>query len=180
PVCAGLWPGELRRRADGPAWLVAGGADATGADGQLATVRRGDGLAVFCQLDPAALDAGTVSWNRLTAWRQGRAIAQLAANLGAELACDGRLLAPIPPPDRIRLDGTWKAALTLPLPPSAADQPKPKDLGPTAAALALVRPDADESGLAAVPAGKEWESYGGAWTTTDGEAVFRRTIDIPA
>jgi hypothetical protein len=43
----------------------------------------------------------------------------------------------------------------------------------------LIACDADERGMQEVAVSKEWESYGGPWAGADGEAVFRRTIDIP-
>ncbi|MDZ4199809.1 MAG: hypothetical protein U1E27_11070, partial [Kiritimatiellia bacterium] len=39
---------------------------------------------------------------------------------------------------------------------------------------------ADERHMQEVPVSKEWENYGGEWAGADGEAVFRRWIDIPA
>jgi hypothetical protein len=178
--CRGLGAGELRRRSDGPAWTVAGGADAVGADGLLAEVRRGEGVAVFCQLDPALLAADRLAWNRLTRWRWTRALVQIAGNLGVACVGDDRLLRPIAPPERLSLAGGWKAALTAPLPAAGEKDPRPKDAGPSARALALVAPDADEAGMQPVAVSKEWESYGGAWLNADGEAVFRRTVEIPA
>lgn len=179
PSCRGIWPGELHRRSDGPAWTVSGGGDAVGADGLLAEVRRGGGVAVFCQLDAGLLDADRLAYNRLTRWRWTRVLAQLAANLGIACSGDERLLNPIAPPDRVSLAGTWKAVLTAPLPAIGEKDPKPKDAGPSARALALVAVDADESGMQEVQVSKEWESYGGPWLNADGEAVFRRTFEIP-
>ena len=178
--CRGLMPGELRRRVDGEAWVVASGADATGADGLLAEIRRGNGVAVFFQLDAKALDADRLTYNRSTRWHWTRALAQIASNLGAECECDSRIFRQITPPDRIALDGTWKVSLTLPLPPVGASEPQHKDPGITAKAGKLIIKNADESGMQEVSVPKEWESYGGAWSETDGEGVFRRTIDIPA
>lgn len=178
--CRGLTPGELRRRANGPAWVVSGGADEVGADGLLAEVRRGRGVALFCQLDTTLLDADRLSYNRYTRWRWTRALSQLAANLGGLALGDDRLVRPIPSPDTIPLSGTWKALLTTPMPETGVNEAHPRDPGPSPAALARIAPNADESGMETRPASKEWESYGGAWTTADGEAVFRRVVDIPA
>ena len=180
PSCRGLLPGELRRRADGEAWVVASGTDVIGADGLLAEIRRGDGVAVYFQLDAAGLDADRLSYNRLTRWRWTRALTQIAANLGAEGECDNRLFRPIPPPDRISLGGTWKACLTLPLPSVGEKDPRHKDPGISDRARSLVAKDADESGMQSVPVSKDWETYGGAWSEADGEAVFRRVVEIPA
>ncbi|MDZ4199252.1 MAG: beta-galactosidase, partial [Kiritimatiellia bacterium] len=127
--CRGLMPGELRRRADGEAWIVTAGADTVGADGLLAEIRRGTGVAVYFQLDVEALEADRLSYNRLTRWRWTRALAQIASNLGAECIGDRRLFMRPPPPDRISLAGTWKAALTAPLPEIGANDPKPPDPG---------------------------------------------------
>jgi len=179
PSCRGIWPGELRRRADGPAWVVASGADAIGADGLLAEVRRGKGVAVFCQLDSAALDADRLSYNRYTRWRWTRALSQLASNLGGLCAGDSRLVLPLAPPDELSLSGKWKVMLTGPL-PQKEESEAPADNGPSAAALARVAPDADETGMQEFPVSRQWRSYGGAWAKADGEALYRKTIDIPA
>lgn len=174
----GIMPGELRRRTDGEAWIIASGADAVGADGLLAEVRRG-GTAVFFQPDAAALDADRLTYNRITRWRFTRALAQIAANLGAALEGDTRMLRPIPPPERIPLTEGWKAALITPYPPAGANDTKPKDPGISDRARALTAKDADESSMQDVAVSKEWENYGGAWSTTDGEGVFRKTFEIP-
>lgn len=178
--CHGIMPGELRRRTDGETWVVSAGADAIGADGLLAEVRRGSGIAVFFQLDTASLDADHLAYNRLTRWRWTRALTQIAANLGAVCEGDDRMVKPISPPDRIPLAGPWKAKLTLRLPAALVTDPRHKDPGISEQALALTARNADEKGLQNVPVPKEWESYGGDWIQADGEAVFRKTIDIPA
>ncbi len=174
----GLLPGELRRRTDGEAWIVTSGADAIGADGLLAEVRRG-GTAVFFQPDAAALDADRLTYNRITRWRFTRALTQIAANLGAVCEGDARMLRPIQPPDRISLADGWKASLVTPYPPAGANDAKPKDPGISDRARALTAKEADESGMQDAAVSKEWENYGGAWSTTDGEGVFRKAIEIP-
>ncbi|MDP3850032.1 MAG: hypothetical protein Q8Q59_05985, partial [Luteolibacter sp.] len=178
--CRGIGPGELRRRADGPAWIVTSGADAIGADGLLAEVRRGTGVALFFQLDSSALDADRLSYNRFTRWRWTRALSQIASNMGILCAGDARLVQAAGPPAEISLSGTWKAALTMPLPVTGTEDPHPADKGPSPAALALVTPDADERGMQDVPVSRHWRGYGGAWAKADGEALFRRTIHVPA
>jgi hypothetical protein len=133
---------------------------------------------VFCQLDTTLLDADTIAYNRLTRWRWTRALSQLAGNLGIACLGDDRLVHPILPPDRIALTGRWKAALTAPLPEIGASDPKPKDAGPSPAALALVAAQADEKAMQEVSVPGPWENYGRNWQ--DGEGVFRRTVEIPA
>ncbi|MBN8217268.1 MAG: beta-galactosidase [Spirochaetes bacterium] len=178
-ACRGILPGELRRRVDGEAWTVASGADAIGADGLLAELRKGPGVAVFFQLDAAALEADRVSYHRYTRWRWTRALTQIAANLGAACEGDDRLVKPIAPAERVSLAGTWKAELTHRLDPAGANDQKPKDPGIGDRAKELVAKDADERGMQDVPVSKEWENYGGLWVNADGEAVFRKTLEIP-
>ena len=178
--CRGIWPGELRRRADGAAWVIASGADPIGANGLLAEVHRGKGVAVFCQLDSTALEADRLSYNRYTRWRWTRVLSQLASNLGGLCAGDSRMILPASPPTEISLSGKWKAMLTNPLPQTGVDEAHPTDKGPSAVALAHVALDADETGMQEVPVSRQWRSYGGAWAKADGEALFRRVIDIPA
>lgn len=48
----------------------------------------GNGIALFCQLDPNQFEAETATCFRLTRWRQTRALAQLLANLGATFSAD--------------------------------------------------------------------------------------------
>ncbi len=180
PSCRGLWPGELRRRTDGEAWVIASGADAIGADGLLAEVRRGKGVAVYCQFDTAAFAADRLTYNRYTRWRWTRLLSQLASNLGGVCMGDSRLILPTGTPAALALSGTWKARLTMPLPQTRVQDPHPADKGPSPAALALIARDADETGMQEVPVSRQWRDYGGAWAKADGEALFRRTIEIPA
>lgn len=87
PECQGLSPSDFHWRTEGPASLVASGAE-VGADGLLGVVRKGTGIALFCQVDPDRLQADQKEYFRLTRWRQTRALAQLLANLGAGFRAD--------------------------------------------------------------------------------------------
>lgn len=171
--CRGLGAGDLRQR--GPvAWRLFAPGPGVAAGGLLAEVREGTGLLAACQLDPAALDADRLTWRRTTRWRQTRALAQILANLGAQLDADARVLEPQPGPHRIDLAGTWQAALTAAVPAAASPVADP---GMSASAAALVAGNASFGQTAAVPS--LWEVYGGAWAATDGEAVFTREIELP-
>lgn len=86
--CVGLSASDLRFRTTADWWVLLSGAE-IGADGLVGRLRVGKGTAVFCQLDPDALDADRQTFFRYTRWRQTRAIAQLLANLGATFADDG-------------------------------------------------------------------------------------------
>ena len=59
-----------------------------GADGLLGLLRKGSGVAVFCQIDPDRFQVGQKPYFRITRWRQTRALAQILANLGASFAKD--------------------------------------------------------------------------------------------
>jgi beta-galactosidase len=176
PEAAGLSTSDLRRRCDGPAWLIAGAGAEIAADGLLARVARGRGVALVCQLDPDLLAADTAAYNRYTRWRQHRAIAQLLANLGASFAADARALTPYSrEAGRLALAGVWQARFTTPM-PSAIKPGDLKDPGVTPAALAAVRPDAGDA---------EWSEVKApgmlpVLTDQDGEIVVRRWIEVGA
>ncbi|MGD0091707.1 MAG: glycoside hydrolase family 2 TIM barrel-domain containing protein [Planctomycetota bacterium] len=87
PECQGLSPSDLHWRTESPAWLVESGVE-KGADGLLGLLRKGNGVAVFCQIDPERFQAEQKPYFRLTRWRQTRALAQILANLGASFAKD--------------------------------------------------------------------------------------------
>jgi beta-galactosidase len=84
PETRGLGIADLRTRSERTVPVVTDGAEIA-ADGLLARVKIGEGVAVFCQTDPAALTADQTTYERRTRWRWTRTIAQIAANLGASL-----------------------------------------------------------------------------------------------
>ena len=182
PETLGIWPGETRFRADVPAWKIAGGAAEIAAGGQFAVIRKGQGAALFCQLDPDALDDKKFEWLRYTKWRQTRAVAQLAANLGASFAFDPMMLIS-ETPERIPLAGldAWKAAVASPLPLTPQNTPvdkRPPDKGISAKAAEMVKPAFNDSAWKTIPVPALYDSYGAEWEV-HGEVVFRRAIDIP-
>ncbi|MEI8037330.1 MAG: sugar-binding domain-containing protein [Verrucomicrobiota bacterium] len=98
PVCRGLSASDLRWRTTGPAYLLSGGCD-TAAAGLLGHKQIGKGEIVYCQLDPALLDADVKTYMRFTRWRETRALSQLLANLGAAFQSDNgifQVAAPAP------------------------------------------------------------------------------------
>lgn len=138
----------------------------------LSVKRVGRGVAVYSQLDPAALNAEKNQYFRLTRWRQLRATAQILANLGAMFRADERIFRPLP--TRISLAGPWKVKITKPLPAVHWDQAHP-DPGISPEAQAMVRPDYDDSG---------WDTFNlPGWypplTEQSGEVVWRRVVEIP-
>ena len=91
----GLSESDLRWRSDSEAWLIASGGE-VGADGLLARKASGNGVMIYCQLDPNRFDADNKTYFRFTRWRQTRALCQVLANLGAQFAADGLIFTAIP------------------------------------------------------------------------------------
>jgi hypothetical protein len=52
----------------------------------------GEGVAIFCQIDPESLDVKSKPYFRLTRWRQTRVLSQMLANAGAQFTLDQGLL----------------------------------------------------------------------------------------
>lgn len=105
PEAAGLSASDLRWRCylDRPPYVLSDGVQ-IGADGLLGRKAVGKGVAIFCQVDPDAFDAGEKTYFRYTRWRTTRAVAQLLANLGASFAVDSWFFQPRKPavnPDRM-------------------------------------------------------------------------------
>lgn len=149
------------------------------ADGLLGRRVVGKGVIVFCQVDPDRFDADTRTYLRFSRWRSTRALAQLLANLGGAFALDERVFtarALTPKPD-LALAGPWKAKLTKRLVAAQGDQ-RHADPGIDAATRALLASEVDETGWDEVAMPAMMEKAGGAWAEADGEAVFRRVIEV--
>lgn len=177
PEAAGLSPSDLRWRTDTTAWLLEGSPGVeVGANGLLGRARLGAGVAIVCQLDPDALGADQKTYFRFTRWRQTRAIAQILANLGASFRADSRIFHPENPgTSRLSLSGMWKTKMTKAFP--AGDRPGAvADRGISEEAKAAVAAEFDDSGWKESKMPGMWEEFSAA----DGEAVFRKAIEVPA
>jgi beta-galactosidase len=181
PEADGLSASDLRLRVDAPALLLAGPRPLeVGADGLLARLATGEGVAVFCQIDPWSLPADEQTFFRYTRWRQTRAVCQVLANLGATFRQDAEIVRLIQQPEHPTfLAGTWEAQLTHRMPESPKRRGNP-DPGLTDLARDLLRPENDSDGWQQVPVPSYMERYGGEWLHADGEAVFRRVLELPA
>ncbi len=95
PQAKGLSASDLRWRTymDRPAWVLKDGAE-IGADGLLGRKTVGNGVAIFCQVDPDCFVADQKTYFRYTRWRATRAVAQLLSNLGGSFAVDSRIFQP--------------------------------------------------------------------------------------
>ena len=85
---------------------------------------------------------------------------------------------PIAAVARKALAGKWRGIFTLKLPAATAANMHP-DPGLTALAKQYVADAVDDSSWAQLDVPKRWLDYGGDWSSCDGEAVFRREVQIP-
>lgn len=180
PETAGLTASDLRWRSTWNNVIVRGEEKIeAGADGQFGRMAIGQGAAIFAQISPEAVPADEKRFFRYTRWRQTRALAQVLANMGASFHHDDRLIALIEKPDQAwLLAGEWDARLTKPRPERLSGEAH-EDPGISDFARQLVQVDAPLMEFETVPVPANMEAYEGQWTWADGEAVFRRTIEVP-
>jgi beta-galactosidase len=181
PEAAGLSASDLRWRSSGSAIVLKDGNEKIqrAAGGQVGKMPVGQGLVIFAQLGPEAVAADEKRYFRFTRWRQTRALAQILANLGASFTADDRLISLIEQPEHVwMLAGRWQAQLTNPKPESKYREWN-SDPGMTDRAKELVKADGPQDGWETVSVPAYMESYGEKWRFTDGEAVFRKTINVP-
>ena len=153
-----------------------------GAGGQIGRKVIGKGVVIFSQIDPDRFDADTKTYFRFTRWRQTRALSQLLANLGGSFQIDRRVFHPETPiqirEPQVTLAGPWQARLTLHRPTAATTEEAAVDPGVSSEAKALLA--GGNEGWQTVQVPGAMENYGAAWAGTEGEAVFRKVIDVPA
>jgi hypothetical protein len=176
PETKGLSASDLRWRTylDSPPMILNGGAE-TGAEGLLGRKTVGNGVAIFCQVDPDRFNADEKTYFHYTRWRSTRAVAQLLANLGASFPVDSRIFHPLDA-WHIDLDGTWQMKVTLKLAPAASGANAYSDPGVTPAAQALVM-EAEEPAEGGTPV--TLPQMVPFFNDGDGEAVFRKEIVVP-
>lgn len=173
----GLSASDLRWRTfQGATLFQESGGIEVGADGLLARVKLGRGVAILFQASPDMFDADTKTYFRYTRWRTTRTIAQLLANLGASFEVDARVFRPRSRgADSISLAGAWRGRMVEGVErASSAKDPAP-DPGVSKMAESLVARVAPLDGWMNVDVPGLWKEFNDA----DGEAVFRREVDIP-
>jgi hypothetical protein len=183
PEARGLSASDLRFRNEAPAWLLTNVAQGEiGADGLLARRVVGNGVLLWAQFNPELLDADKNTYLRLTRWRQTRALSQVLANLGASFTLDNRIFRPEAPQAEVvvPLTGEWQARLVKKLGAAPSPDKGHNDPGISAEAKALVADNATNDGWQTAKMPNGLESLGGQWTDADGEAVFKRSVEIPA
>jgi beta-galactosidase len=182
PETRGLSASDLRFRNEAPAWLLTDVAQGEiGADGLLARRVVGRGVLLWAQFDPEGLDADKNTYLRLTRWRQTRALSQVLANLGASFKLDSRIFRPEAPQSEVvvPLTGEWQARLVKRLGSAPSPDKGHADPGISAEASALIADNAATTGWQTVKMPSAMEATGGQWADSDGEAVFRREVEVP-
>jgi len=179
----GLSASDLRWRNAHSAWVAASGSGwQIGADGLLARRVVGNGVLLWSQTDPTWLPADEKTYFRFTRWRQTRALSQVLANLGAAFEMDARIFTPRTAGTEpvVALAGQWRARLIQRLAAAPSPDKGPQDKGISAEAKRAVAADFDDTKWQVVEAPRAMESYGGEWADAEGEAVLRKTIEVPA
>ncbi len=174
----GISPSDTRWRTYHTAWILDKGAE-IGANGLFGKQKVGDGTIIFCQLNPETLHADSLTYLRYTRWRQTRTLSQLLANMGCTFKNDKGIFNYNKNNDYISLEGRWKAKLTRKMPVTISVVSTIEDTGLSPMAQKLIQPQADETDMQKVVVPMEMETYGNEWTNANGEAVFRKTINIP-
>lgn len=92
----------------------------------------------------------------------------------------GTLVAVQAEENQVSLAVEWKSMLVRPLPLAESSEKAHPDPGISAEARAATAVDFDDSAWEKHAVPGNWESYGGAWASADGEAVFRISVELPA
>lgn len=111
PEAGGLSISDLRWRVAGSTFVLKEESEKMeyGADGMLGKLPIGQGVVIFAQVHPRAVNVNDQPYLRLTSWRQARALAQLLSNLGASFTSDDYLIQTIDQPDTAQAPATGKS-----------------------------------------------------------------------
>lgn len=81
--------------------------------------------------------------------------------------------------EQVPLAGIWKAKMTGPLTPAKNSSNSIQDKGVTAAGIAAMSPATNDREWLDYQTPLPWSGYGGDWSVSDGEAIFRRRFTVP-
>ncbi len=179
----GLSASDLRWRNATSAWVASGGEGwQIGADGLLARRAVGNGVMLWSQIDPSNLPADEKTYFRFTRWRQTRALSQILANLGASFTSDEQFFSPRAEekPVIVAVAGDWRGKQIQRLDASPSPDKGHADPGISEAAKRAVAADFNDAAWQTVQVPRDMDSYGDTWKNADGEAVFRKVIEVPA
>lgn len=178
PELRGISSSDTRWRTFHKTWILDKGCE-IGADGLFGKHNVGKGTLLFCQLNPDALNADSLTYLRYTRWRQTRALSQILANMGCTFKNDAGVFNFDKSNEYVSLEGRWKAKLTQTKPVTISVVSTIEDDGLSPLAQKLIQPKSNDSGMQEIVVPMEMEKYGKEWTNANGEAVFRKTINIP-
>lgn len=150
--------------------------------GAVARVVRGKGVVVFWQLDPGALGAETNTYFRFSSWRVTRALAQVAANLGATFLQDATPFRVVSPEvAEVPLGGDWKYWVEGTWPPAPNPDDTLPDKGPPAGlAQKFSQPGWNDASWKTVSLPAELDKVDGALRDKTWAVWLRKEIDVPA
>ena len=180
-IAKGFSLSDVRYRASAATVKLSSGCDVS-IQGLLGKKQTGKGEIIYCQIDPNRFNADSLTYFRFTRWRASRAFAQLLTNLGVSFTSDQNIFKQeVKETNSIELDNTvWKAKALAVFPAVNDIVNKIKDPGISAEAQKLITAEADETGMldTNVPMAAS-DEINTIFQASDGEMVFRKTIDIP-
>ena len=177
----GISLSDVRYRSACKSWLIDGGVDAIYLNGLLGVKKLGKGTVMYVQIDPNRFNADSLTYFRLTRWRQTRALSQILTNAGAVFENDKAIFSSTKQiQNEVVLDNDWKAQMTQPLLAATDIKKKYSDPGISETAQKLMLEDADESAMIPLKGNMVFEKANPAWSNYDGEIVYRKRINIPA
>ncbi len=175
----GLSASDLRWRSNSGAWVISEGGD-IGANGLLGRKKIGKGTVIFCQIDPDALNADSLTYFRYTRWRQTRAISQVLSNAGASFESNGHFFKALNSTrEEIDLSGTWLASLVNKKHMTISVISDIDDTGISESAMALIQSGGNDESFERVHVPMEMEKYGEDWYAANGEVVFLKKFSLP-
>jgi len=179
PELKGISASDTRLRVDCPMWIIKDGCDIE-SDGLFGKKEIGKGIIYFCQVNPDALNADSLSYLRYSRWRYTRALNQFLSNLGCTFSMDNSVFNYNSEEQFISLEGRWKAKLTHKTPVTISVISSIDDAGISNEAKNLINSEYDKLDLKEYMVPGNMEDYGGEWLNANGEAVFLKKIMLPA
>jgi beta-galactosidase len=175
--CKGLGISDLRWRTSEETDVLVGGCELS-ANGLLGRIASPNGSAIICQNDPRMFDVDTFTYLRYTRWRQTRLLSQLITNLGGSFHCDSDTLSILKKEEIIPMAGQWEFKFVNKLMAKKDNSVYP-DPGINDSVRMLMQPEVNSSTWEKYEVPMVWENYDKKYVGMDGEAVYRKTVNIP-
>lgn len=173
PECQGISFSDVRTRSDIKAPLVVGGPGEVGADGMLARLQKGAGVAVYVQVGPDQIAAAMSSALSLSECRNLGMLSRLMANMGATFETDRRAFTPgVDPFLPIAVDGEWRIRVEPGQPRDTAD-------GSLGESAGWPQPGLDVRDWKTVSLPGSWKDADRALAFLEGAVWLRRDAVLP-